>query len=304
MFDLLRKLCNIHSPSGDEKDISSFVLMYIQQHQSSWKQRPQLFYGDEFQDCLIAVFGKPRTAVFAHLDNIGYTVRYGNELVKIGGPRSVTGYKLAGKDSKGEIECELETDEDGVLTYKYDREIDRGTNLSFKMNFREDDHYIQSCYLDNRLGVAVALTLCETLKDGIIVFSCREEHGGGSVPFLAKFIYENYKVKNTIICDITWITHGVVHGKGVALSMRDSGLPRRAYIYKLKSILERHNIPFQLEVESSGGSDGNELQRQPYPFDWCFVGAPEDFVHTPDEKVHKDDIASMLNAYRVLMENL
>ncbi|MEP7264985.1 MAG: M20/M25/M40 family metallo-hydrolase [Bacteroidota bacterium] len=304
MFDLLRKLCTIHSPSGDEKDISTFVLTYINQHQSSWKYQPQLFYGDEFQDCIIAVFGKPRTAVFAHLDNIGYTVRYGNELVKIGGPRSVSGYTLVGKDSKGDVECELETDEEGILSYKYNREIDRGTNLSFKMNFREDDHYIQSCYLDNRLGVAVALTLCETLKDGIIVFSCREEHGGGSVPFLAKFIYENYKVKNTIICDITWITHGVVHGKGVALSMRDSGLPRRAYIYKLKEILEKHNIPFQLEVESSGGSDGNELQRQPYPFDWCFVGAPEDFVHTPDEKVHKDDVASMLNAYRVLMENL
>jgi len=218
--------------------------------------------------------------------------------------QSVTGYTLRGTDSKGEVECTLNVDEEGALTYECNREIDRGTNLSFKMNFRQDEQYVQSCYMDNRLGVATALQLCETLENGIIVFSCWEEHGGGSVPYLAKFIYENYKVKNTIICDITWITNGVSHGKGVVVSMRDSGLPRKEYIYKIKNILDRNNIQYQLEVESSGGSDGNELQKQPYPFDWCFVGAPEDFVHTPDEKVHKDDIESMLKAYQVLMKEL
>ena len=64
------------------------------------------------------------------------------------------------------------------------------------------------------------------------------------------------------------------------------------------------NIPFQLEVENAGGSDGNALQRSPYPFDWCFIGAPEDFVHTPDEKVHKSDIKSMTQMYDYLMINL
>jgi putative aminopeptidase FrvX len=304
MINLLERLCNIPSPSGDEKAISDFVLEYVLHHQQHWKVKPQLFYGDEFQHCIIAVFGKPNAVVFAHLDNIGYTVRYGNELVKIGGPKSVSGYILHGCDSKGEVECVLNVDEEGALTYECNRTIDTGTNLSFKMNFRQDEQYVQSCYLDNRLGVATALKLCETLENGIIAFSCWEEHGGGSVPYLAKFIYENYKIRNAVICDITWITNGVMHGKGVVVSMRDSGLPRREYIYTIKNILERNNIPYQLEVESSGGSDGNELQKQPYPFDWCFVGAAEDFVHTPDEKVHKDDIASMLNAYQVLMKEL
>jgi putative aminopeptidase FrvX len=304
MISLLQRLCNIASPSGDERKVSDFILSYIQQQQSSWKVQPQLFHGNDFQHCIIAVFGKPRTAVFAHVDNIGYTVRYGNELVKIGGPRSVSGYVLRGTDSKGEVECELVADDEGGLTYTFEREIDRGTNLSFKMNFREDEQYVQSCYLDNRLGVTVALKLCETLQNGIVVFSCWEEHGGGSVPYLARFIYEKYKIKNALISDITWITNGVSHGKGVAVSMRDSGLPRREYIYKVIDVLKKNDVPFQLEVESSGGSDGNELQRQPYPIDWCFVGAPEDLVHTPDEKVHKDDIASMLRAYQVLMQEL
>ncbi len=304
MINLLRQLCNIPSPSGDEKAISDFVLQYIQQQQTTWKTRPELFHGDEFQHCIVLVFGKPRTAVFAHLDNIGYTVRYGTELVKIGGPRSVSGYKLRGTDSKGNVECELIVDAEGALSYQCHRMIDRGTNLSFKMDFREDENFIQSCYIDNRLGVAVALKLCETLENGIVIFSTWEEHGGGSVPFLAKFIYENYQIKNSLISDITWVTEGVASGKGVAVSMRDSGLPRKEYIYKIRDILQRNNLPFQLEVESSGGSDGNELQKQPYPIDWCFVGAPEDHVHTPDEKVHKADIDSMLKAYQLLMAHL
>jgi putative aminopeptidase FrvX len=57
-------------------------------------------------------------------------------------------------------------------------------------------------------------------------------------------------------------------------------------------------------VEGMGSSDGRELQLSPYPFDWCFVGAPEQNPHTPDEKVHKDDIKSMIALYEVLMKDL
>ena len=86
--------------------------------------------------------------------------------------------------------------------------------------------------------------------------------------------------------------------------MRDSGIPRKEYINKIIKIARDNEIPFQLEVESAGGSDGNALQQSPYPWDWCFVGAPEDNVHTEDEKVHKFDIDAMVKAYQVLMKNL
>jgi len=250
------------------------------------------------------VFGTPRTAVFAHMDNIGYSVRYNNELLKIGGPKSVSGYKLVGEDSLGKIECMLMADEEKNLTYEFDREIERGTQLSFKPNFREDKYYVQSCYLDNRLGVWCALKLAETMENGAIVFSCWEEHGGGSTAYLIKFLYEKYKLRQTLIADITWITEGIRHGDGVVVSLRDSGLPRRSYIQKIRKILDDHKIIYQCEVEGTGGSDGNEIQRSPYPVDWCFVGAAEDFVHSPDEKVHKEDIKSMLEAYNILMLEL
>ena len=304
MMQLLKKLCGISSPSGCEAPMQEFLLSYIEKEKNTWKVMPQIIYGDDFQHCIILVFGTPRTAIYAHIDNIGFTVRYNRQLVKIGGPRAVDGYKLIGSDSQGTMECTLHVDDENHLSYESEREYERGTALSFKMNFREDNHYVQSCYMDNRLGVYSALEVAKTLENGAIVFSCWEEHGGGSVPYIAKYLWEQYKIKQTLISDITWITEGVTHGQGVVVSLRDSGLPRKVYVDKIRSILEKNQIPFQLEVESSGGSDGNELQKQPYPIDWCFVGAPEDFVHSPDEKVHKKDIESMITAYNVLMKEL
>ena len=306
-MELLKTLCHIEAPSGSEQNMTEFVLDYIKINQDSWKVKPELFYGDGFQDCIVLVFGKPTTAIFAHLDSIGYTVKYNNEVVKIGGPSTKEGIVLVGQDSQGRIEEKLQhkTDKDGNKTlFIGGREVERGTTLTFKADFRETDDFVQCCYMDNRLGVWNALKVAEKLENGIICFSAWEEHGGGSVGYLAKFIYEKHGVKQALISDITWVTEGIEHAKGVAISIRDSGIPRRTYINRIIDLAKASNIPFQLEVENAGGSDGNALQRSPYPFDWCFIGAPEDFVHTPDEKVHKSDIKSMTQMYDYLMINL
>ena len=306
-MELLKTLCHIEAPSGSEQNMTEFVLDYIKSNQDSWKVKPELFYGDGFQDCIVLVFGKPTTAIFAHIDSIGYTVKYNNEVVKIGGPSTKEGIVLVGQDSQGRIEEELQhkTDKDGNKTlFIGGREVERGTTLTFKADYRETDDFVQCCYMDNRLGVWNALKVAENLENGIICFSAWEEHGGGSVGYLAKFIYEKYGVKQALISDITWVTEGVEHAKGVAISIRDSGIPRRTYINRIIDLAKASNIPFQLEVENAGGSDGNALQRSPYPFDWCFIGAPEDYVHTPDEKVHKSDIKSMTQMYDYLMINL
>ena len=304
-YSLLKKLQTIHAPSGDESALKNFLINYIKENESNWKVKPELFYGDNLQDCLILKFGKPRTAIFAHMDSIGFTVRYNKELVKLGGPKLISGIKLVGKDSIGDIETELVVDEKNKdISYKLDRIIDRGTNLTFKSNWREDDNFIQNCYMDNRLGVWNALKVSESLENGLVIFSCWEETGGGSVGYLAKYIFEKWGVRQALISDITWVTKGITHGNGVAISMRDSGIPRRSYVNKVIDIAISNNIKFQLEVEDTGGSDGNGLQKSDQPFDWCFIGPPEDFVHTPNEKVHKNDIMEMIKLYNVLMKKL
>ena len=301
---LLKQLCKIHAPSGEEYNITKFILQYIKENQKKWKEKPILHYGNGFQDNIIMVFGKkPKTAIFAHLDSIGFTVKYNNEIVKIGSPNSNEGIILVGKDSKGKVEGKIIKNRKKIFI-DFNRKIDRGTSLTYKVNFRENKSFIQSCYIDNRLGVWNALETAKTLKNGIIVFSTWEEHGGGSTGYLGKFIYDNYKVKQALISDITWITEGIKHGKGCVISLRDSGIPRRLFVNKIIDIANNSNIKYQLEVEDAGGSDGNELQKSNYPWDWCFVGAPENNVHSPNEKVHKKDINSMVDLYKVLMQKL
>lgn len=306
--NLLEKLTAIRGASGDEELVKNFVLDYVKNNQSGWKVQPEIFEGNGFQDTLVLVFGKPKTAIFAHLDSIGFTVGYENNLIKIGGPKLIDGTKLVGSDTKGEIETELMIIEgaDGAQQIKcvFEREIDRGTILTFQPDFRCNKQFVQSPYLDNRLGVLNALIVAEEMEHGAIVFSTYEEHGGNSVGFLARFLYENFGVRQALISDITWVTEGVQHNGGVAISMRDRLIPRRKFLNSIIKIAADNQIQYQLEVEAFGGSDGSMLQQSDLPFDWCFIGAPEDNVHSPNEKVFINDIESMIGFYKILMKEL
>ncbi len=305
---LLEELCAVRSCSGDESPMRDFIVNYVKTEKSKWLCQPETIFGNQLQDALILVFGKPTTAIYAHMDSIGFTVGYENNLIPIGSPKVSDEYHLVGSDSKGEIDAGMiviRNDEgDERLQCVFDRIIDRGTNLSFRPDFREAEEFVQSPYLDNRLGVWVALQVAKTMKNGAIVFSTYEETGGNSVGFLAKFLLDRYAVRQALICDITWVTSGVVHGRGVAVSLRDSGIPRKSFTNRIVEIAKKSGIPFQSEVESAGGSDGTVLQRASLPIDWCFIGAPEDGVHSPDEKVHKEDIEAMVKLYEKLMKEL
>ena len=107
-WSLLKQLCEVQAPSGHEAPLKEFLLQYIKKQKKNWIVQPEIIHGEEFQDCLILKFGKPRTAIFAHMDSIGFTVRYFNQLLTIGSPDGERGTKLVGRDKLGPIECELE----------------------------------------------------------------------------------------------------------------------------------------------------------------------------------------------------
>lgn len=307
-MELLKRLTEIRGAASDERHVRDFVIEYVNEQATYWAKKPEIIFGDHLQDCVILVFGEPRTAIYAHMDTIGFSVGYDKSLIKIGGPKLIDGIALVGADSNGEIEAELMVidNEDGSKELRYicDRQLDRGTILTFKPNFRETKQHVQSPYMDNRLGMWVALKVAETLENGAIVFSTYEEHGGNSVGFCASFLYQKYKLRQALISDITWVTDGVVHDGGVAISMRDSGLPRRSYLNRIIDLAKASGVKFQLEVESAGGSDGTMLQKSDLSIDWCFIGAPEDHVHSPDELVYKNDIQAMIDLYSYLMLHL
>jgi putative aminopeptidase FrvX len=312
--ELLKKLCAIPSTAGDEGKMKDFLLDYFSQNSKKFKVTPKIYSGAGFQDMVIAIFGEPRTAVLAHTDTVGYTVAYKRELYKIGNPKAKEGTKLVGEDSKGKIECTLiikkkkkdkeSKEKEEVYKYEASRKIEPGTNLTYAPDWTETKQYVKSAYLDNRLGVWNALQLADTLEDGALVFTTYEEHGGGGAQFAGKFLQDNFGVQQALISDVTLLSDSIKHNKGVAISMRDRGIPRRNYVNRIIEIAKANDVKFQLEVENAGGSDGNALQDSSYAWDWCFIGPPEDNYHQPGEKVHKDDMAEMQKLYRVLLKHL
>jgi len=112
-FKLLKTLCSIYGPSGDETDVRDFILDYVAKNQSYWKHQPELFFGDGFQDNLILVFGKPRTAVFCHMDTVGFTHRYNKQLINIGSPQGSKNTIVWGKENnhilKGPLQIHSQT---------------------------------------------------------------------------------------------------------------------------------------------------------------------------------------------------
>lgn len=302
-FDLLEKLTTIHSPTGEEWRMKQFILEYVEANKGSWHFEPQII-ADGIQDAVILVFGTPRTAVFAHMDTVGFTARYANQLLPVGSPAIEQSAQVCGEDTLGLISCKAETTESGHLHHDFPRAIERGTSLVYSPNYKEDPTRIKSPYLDNRLGIFIALKLAETLEHGVLVFGGGEEHGGGSAGFLARLLFEKYKISQSLICDVTWVTDGVFAGEGVAVSMRDAFIPRRSYVDRILQLAEKSAQPFQLEVEGTGGSDGSEIHIQPYPIDWCFVGAPILNPHSPVEVVDKRDVLSMLGLYKYLLQHL
>lgn len=302
-YELLKQLCGIAAPSSDEGRLASFIVEYVEANSDTWRHKPHIVYGEDFQDCVMLVWGKPRTAIFAHMDSVGYMVGYDKSLVPIGSPRCEEGTELVGMQDDAEVSCILR-DADGDLTYESEVELERGTLLTYKPDYTENEGFIESPFLDNRVGVYVALCLAKTMSNGAIVFTTGEETRSGNAKFCWRYLYKSYHSHNALIADITWITDGIEYAKGCVVSLKDSYVPRKAFVDTILKIAKRADIAIQREVETAGGSDGSNLQQIPYAVNWCFVGAPQEFPHTPKEKINKSDIDSMYLLYKELMESL
>lgn len=296
---LLEQLTAIPGASSDEGKISEFILKHVAENQSAWKSKPTVLHGDEMQDNVILVFGEPRTAIYAHTDTVGFTVGHRNRLIEIGSPSPREGTRLVGHGRNGLAECVFERKGKPVGT-----DLEPGTILTYKPNFVETQTTIQSPYLDNRLGVWAALKIAETLENGAIVFGTYEEHGGNSTAPLARLLLEKHGVRQALILDVTWATEDVRIGCGTAISMRDASLPRRSYTNRVLEIASETGIDYQIEIQSSGGSDGTYLQKSEMLIDWCFIGPAQENPHTAEETVSKHDIDCTVKLYEELMRKL
>jgi putative aminopeptidase FrvX len=298
-FDLLGQLCSIHAPSGDEQLMLDFCTSWLQHHN---KYNSYSIDTEHVNNAIIVHKGNPRIAMIAHMDSTGFMLQYGNKLLPLGGPSLENEAAIVTCQNQEFVEAKVTKKEDDFFL-QTDKTFERGTTFSYKPDFFITDEIIQSPYLDNRLGVFLLLNLLLEAENVMIVLSTNEEHSGGCVEKVARVLFEHYHITKTIIVDTTFETEGIVCGKGPVLSLKDRLIPPKKWLDEVRIILNRCNIPFQLEVEDYGSSDGAYIHRSPYPIDWCFLGIAGKDNHSPKETVYIKDVDFLFNVLSKLMVN-
>jgi putative aminopeptidase FrvX len=281
--------------------MQEFLLAYIKKASVKWKKKPKIVYGD-FQDALVLIFGKPKTAIFAHMDTTGFMVRYNKELTGIGGPAFRKNDELA--TSKNDVSKISISGKEPNQKIKTSKNFPTGTSLVYAPHYKLQKGMIESPYLDNRIGLWLALKLAENMENGAIAFTAQEESGGGSAEVLTRYLFEKHGIRQALIADVTWVTEGVKEGLGPVVSLRDKFIPRKKFIDQILSVAEKNKLRVQKEVERFGSSDGGYIQKSGFPVDWCFIGPAGKEIHSSREKVSLNDCKECLTLLDVLIKTL
>lgn len=299
---LLKELTSLHTPTGEEEKGVDFLLKYINKNKRTWKHKPKIIHNENTKNNIILVFGKPKTAIMSHIDNVGFIHTGTNGvMLDIGGVEYVKNAKINGYVNNKKIETELKVK--NKIPISKEHKIPIGTNFTYSPKWNITNKLIKSTNLDNKVGVYICLELAKTLKDGILIFTCGEEEPmSGDIPYLTRFIYETYNVKNVLILDTTSDSNNIDLGKGTVVTFRDYNIYKRAFVNKIIHILSGDKI--QKEVVNDGSSDGEYVLSSPYPMNVAFLGIPIQKIHTNQEIIHKDDIKYTFKNVKKIMTSL
>jgi putative aminopeptidase FrvX len=294
-LELLEQLLQIEGPSGDECAAADVVERELERVPGIRRHR--------LGDMVLAVRGQPRMAVMAHLDTVGFTLGYGGELIPIGSPQARAGTRLRSRQGdrveRGRIRMQERTPHlDGA------DDTPPGSRWVFDAPLTREGDVLRAAYFDNRAGVWNALRVAEQCEHVAVAFTVCEEQSGRGALIAARWLWEELRIPRVLISDITWHTEHVHRGRGPAISVRDQYVPPQRFLDEIVSLASRSGIPHQLEIESSGSSDGGAVERSGVPMDWCFVGAAEEASHTPDEVVNASDLEAMTALYVYLIGHM
>jgi putative aminopeptidase FrvX len=291
----LFELAAIPGPSGWESAVADYVASACQSMAGVEVRR--------LGDLVVARKGRPRSAVFAHMDTVGFTLGYERALIPIGQPDVKGGEEL--RPVRGDLQARgTIVREEDELRLETEGEPDPGGAWVYARRLEQQGDTLLGPYLDNRAGVWNALQAVRRAPDILAIFTTGEEHSGRGALIGARLLYEEYGLTQALISDITWHTDHIHCGRGPAVSLRDRYVPPQPFVERVLAAATASGIPFQREIESAGSSDGGWLERSGYPIDWVFIGAPQKRSHTSLEEVWVQDLAGMLDLYVALLERL
>ena len=277
----------------------------------------------------------PKVAMAAHMDEIGFIVRYIDDsgfirLQPVGGfdPRTLVAQRVAVHTRKhgslvgtlmpGVKPIHLMTPTDkkdleltdffvdlGMQTEAVKEQVQIGDMVTMRRDFEEIGDMVISKSLDDRLGLYVMLEAIKAAgpvhAELYPIATVQEEVGLRGATTAAFGVQPDIciAIDTTIAGDIPGMTadSAVTRlGAGAAIKIFDSSqLPNRKLVAHLQEIAGKFGIPHQLEVLPRGGTDAGAFQRTSEGVVTCTISIPSRYVHTVNEMCAKADIQSAVD---------
>jgi endoglucanase len=279
--------------------------------------------------------GGPTIAIAAHIDEIGFLVRYIDDtgfirLQPVGGfdPRVLVAQRVLVHGHGGDIlpgllqpgtkpihllkgakpdDLKLEDlfVDTGLAAADVKAKVSVGDMVTMDRDLVEIGDNVASKSLDDRLGVFVMIEALRAITDSsatILAIATTQEEVGLRGAQTSAYLAD---AEIAIALDVTLagdIPGGSPDaqvtklGGGAAIKMFDSSqLPNPSINRHLQDLAEERGIPFQLEVLPAGGTDAAAYQRAAGGAYTSTISMPTRYVHTVNEMANKHDIQACID---------
>lgn len=312
-MELLEKLTQTYSPSGNEKRIREVI-------ENEIKNYADEIYTDNLGNLIARKKGSGKKLMLcAHMDEIGVIVTYieDNGFLRFAPVGGVPPYCSLYQS------VEFENGTKGVVGYEEKIDLKTEFNISkmyidigasdaqdakkmvgvgdcavFCGPFIKNGKNVFSKAMDNRAGVYVLMSALKNIKnsenDLYFVFTVQEELGLRGARACANAI----KPDMALCIDVTDTgdtpncnTMAVKLGKGACIKFMDSSIITHKEVNDiLKDAANAANVDVQYEVLTFGGTDAGAIHTSGVGVMTGAISIPTRYIHTPRECVNTDDL--------------
>ncbi|HEY0868694.1 MAG TPA: M42 family metallopeptidase [Fimbriimonas sp.] len=327
--DLLKELTEAHGTSGYEDEIREIVRRELEGIcEFSTDSMGNLI-------CLKRGKGARKLMLAAHMDEIGFVVRYIEDkgflrLATLGGwdPRQMNSQRVVVRAREGRLPgvlmygtkpAHMLTDAERNEGQKHDNffvdlglpvdevkaKVRVGDSVTMDRSFLKLGNLFTCKSMDDRVAVFVMI---EALKaagdheaDVYAVATVQEEIGLRGAAAAGWSVQPDVAVAIdiTIANDIPGIggpDEVTRLGEGAAIKVMDSSLVCHPKVVEhFRALAERNAIPHQMEILTRGGTDAGAIQRLHGGIPSFTLSIPTRYVHTVNETVHRDDVQACID---------
>lgn len=325
MIYLLESLTRLYGPSGAESTVAGFILDQLTQKGIESRI-------DSMGNLIAPLGGTGKKLIFsAHMDTVGLMLTGIDEhgfgrFTAVGwlDAAMIAHTSVRFQNGTHAIIC-IRDDKVGKEVKLKDLYLDFGTSSReeteqlvsvgeiavYDPHFVSQGQRISASFLDNRSGCAILLEAIDRIKDPknqvYFVFSVQEEVGTRGAGVAAFGISGDYgiAVDVTAVDDVPGTIHdGTARlGKGAGIKVLDhSALCRPELINALSQIAKANNIPVQMDIMPTGGTDAGPMAQTGAGMAVGGISLPCRYTHAPVEICDRADYEACVQLVAALAE--